>query len=81
MIYLAAFGSVLGFLAYLALVSRVGPERAAYTTVISPVIALALSSLLEGYVWTRWAFLGAPLILIGNIVIFWPRRPGLGAPR
>ena len=71
LIYLAAFGSVLGFLAYLALVSRIGPERAAYTTVLSPVIALALSWLLEGYVWTDWAFLGAPLILIGNVVIFW----------
>ena len=74
LIYLAAFGSVLGFLAYLALVSRIGPERAAYTTVLSPVIALALSWALEGYHWTQWAVLGAPLILIGNVVIFWRRR-------
>ena len=49
LLYLSAIGSVLGFLAYLGLVSRIGPERAAYTTVLSPVIALAMSSLLEGY--------------------------------
>ena len=79
LIYLAAIGSVAGFLAYLALVARIGPERAAYTTVLSPVIALALSSWLEGYQWSRWALLGAPLILIGNLVMFVPRRPSKGA--
>ena len=74
LIYLVAIGSVGGFLAYLALVARIGPERAAYTTVLSPVIALALSSWLEGYQWSRWALIGAPLILIGNFVMFAPRR-------
>ncbi|MGO9769786.1 MAG: DMT family transporter [Roseiarcus sp.] len=73
LVYLSAIGSVLGFLVYLGLVSRIGPERAAYTTVLSPVIALAVSSSLEGYQWNRWALVGAPLILIGNVVIFRPR--------
>jgi len=72
LLYLAAIGSALGFLAYLALVARVGPVRAAYTTVLSPVIALAVSSLLEGYQWSPWALIGAPLILVGNAVIFLP---------
>ena len=76
LIYLAAIGSVGGFLAYLALVQRIGPERAAYTTVLSPVIALALSSALEGYVWSRWALVGVPLILVGNLVMFAPRFGG-----
>ena len=85
LVYLSLIGSVGGFLAYLALVSRVGPERAAYTTVLSPVIALTLSSWLEGYQGSRWALIGAPLILIGNVVMFgrgrrtggpWPRREG-----
>ena len=73
LLYLAAIGSALGFLAYLALVARVGPERAAYTTVLSPVIALAVSWLLEGYQWSPWALIGAPLILVGNVVIFLPK--------
>ena len=33
LLYLAAIGSALAFLVYLALVARIGPERAAYTTV------------------------------------------------
>ena len=73
LLYLAAIGSALGFLAYLALVARIGPERAAYTTVLSPVIALAVSWLLEGYQWSPWALIGAPLILVGNVVIFLPK--------
>jgi drug/metabolite transporter (DMT)-like permease len=73
LLYLAAFGSALGFLAYLALVARIGPERAAYTTVLSPVIALAVSWLVEGYQWSPWALIGAPLILVGNVVIFLPK--------
>jgi len=72
LVYLAAAGSALGFLAYLALVARIGPERAAYATVLSPVIALAVSWLLENYQWSRWALIGAPLILIGDVVIFLP---------
>ncbi len=73
LLYLAAIGSALGFLAYLALVARIGPERAAYATVLSPVIALAISWLLEGYQWSPWALIGAPLILVGNVVIFLPK--------
>jgi drug/metabolite transporter (DMT)-like permease len=73
LLYLAAIGSALGFLAYLALVARIGPERAAYTTVLSPMIALAISWLLEGYRWSPWALVGAPLILIGDVVIFLPK--------
>jgi drug/metabolite transporter (DMT)-like permease len=37
------------------------------------VIALAVSWLLEGYQWSPWALIGAPLILIGNVVIFLPK--------
>jgi drug/metabolite transporter (DMT)-like permease len=73
LLYLAAIGSAIGFLAYLALVARIGPERAAYTTVLSPVIALAISWLLEGYQWSPWALIGVPLILVGNLVIFLPK--------
>ncbi len=73
LLYLAVIGSALGFLAYLALVARIGPERAAYTTVLSPVIALAISWLLEGYQWSPWALIGVPLILVGNVVIFLPK--------
>jgi len=73
LLYLAVPGSILGFLAYLALAERVGAERAAYATVLSPVVALSVSTVFEGYVWSPWAVAGLPLILAGNVVIFAPR--------
>ncbi len=72
LIYLAVIGSVVGFLAYLSLVARIGPERAAYVTVLSPIIALVLSGLLEGFMWNGGVLLGLPMILLGNIIIFLP---------
>ncbi|MEO3434508.1 DMT family transporter [Inquilinus sp. CAU 1745] len=70
LLYLAIPGSILAFLAYLSLVARVGADRAAYATVLFPVVALAVSTVLEDYVWTPWAIAGLPLILLGNVVIF-----------
>lgn len=75
LLYLAVFGSVAGFAAYLTLVARLGPAKAAYATVFFPVVALVISTLFEGYVWTPLAFLGVALTMIGNVVMFWsPRR-------
>lgn len=70
--YLVLIGSIVGFFAYLSLVARIGPSHAAYVTVISPIIALVLSSILESYAWTWRALLGVPFILAGNLVIFAP---------
>jgi hypothetical protein len=51
-------GSVIGFTAYLTLVGRMGPERAAYCTVLFPVVALNMSAFAEGYQWTAPALPG-----------------------
>ncbi|AXC49398.1 DMT family transporter [Paracoccus suum] len=69
-LYLAIIGSVAGFAAYLGLVARIGPSRAAYTTVIFPVVALTLSWLFEGYHWTPVAVLGLGLVMAGNVILF-----------
>ena len=37
--YLAVIGTVVGFLAYLSLINRIGPAKAAYTTILSPIVA------------------------------------------
>ena len=50
--YLVIPGSVIGFTAYLTLVGRMGPEKAAYCTVLFPVVALNVSAFAEGYQWT-----------------------------
>lgn len=76
LIYLAIPGSVVGFTAYLTVVSRIGPERASYMTVLFPVVALAMSILFEHYVVGRLDLVGIGAILLGNVVVFvpWPRR-------
>ncbi|TLU71493.1 DMT family transporter [Lichenicoccus roseus] len=80
--YLAVIGSVVGFLAYLSLALRIGADRAAYATVLSPVVALLVSSLFETYRWTPGAILGLALVLLGNVVIFarLPRHSRLRSP-
>lgn len=70
LIYLAIPGSVIGFTAYLTLVGRIGPVRAAYCTVLFPFVALALSSCFEGYAWSPLAVVGLVLVVCGNLVAF-----------
>ncbi len=75
MIYLAVFGSILAFMAYLTLLGRIGADKAAYATLLFPIIALGLSTLFEGYRWTMLALLGIILVLVGNfLVLFWKRK-------
>lgn len=73
LLYLAIPGSVIGFTAYLTLVGRLGPERAAYSTVLFPVVALNVSAWAEGYVWTSSALVGLALVMLGNVLVF--RKP------
>jgi len=72
--YLALFGSVMAFGAYLTLLKRVGAGPSAFVSVTTPVVALALSTLLEGYRWTPIAGLGVVLAVIGNWLALRPRR-------
>ena len=66
LVYLALFGSVIAFGCYLSLVGRIGAGRAAYATLLFPVVALGLSTFWEGYTWTLHGFCGIILILSGN---------------
>ncbi|MBS4076639.1 DMT family transporter [Ameyamaea chiangmaiensis] len=75
LLYLSLFGSVAGFLVYLDLMRRIGADRAAYTTILSPVIALAVSAVFEGAVWSTGMMAGLGLILLGNAIAFIRRRP------
>lgn len=72
LVYLAVFGSVVGFTTYLELVARIGPSRAAYATVLFPIVALTLSTVFEGYRWSALAVVGLIFCLAGNVVMFAP---------
>jgi drug/metabolite transporter (DMT)-like permease len=72
--YLAVFGSIVAFGAYLTLLKRVGGVAASFTGVSTPIIAMAMSTLFEGYRWTGVAVLGVVLAVIGNCIALWPSR-------
>lgn len=68
LVYLAIPGSIIGFTAYLSLVGRIGANRAAYATVLFPIVALGFSAWFEGYRWTALSFSGLLLVLLGNLI-------------
>jgi drug/metabolite transporter (DMT)-like permease len=74
--YLALFASVIAFGSYLTIIQRIGADKAAYTSVLFPVVALAVSTWLEGFVWTWLALAGLVLVLSGNLLVLMqaPRR-------
>lgn len=80
LLYLAIPGSVIGFTAYLTLVGRLGPERAAYSTVLFPLVALNVSAWAEGYRWTAPALIGLVLVMAGNVLVFRKKTPSASVP-
>ena len=66
LVYLALFGSVFAFAAYLTLLKRVGAGPSAFVAVSTPILALLLSTLFEGYRWTWIGALGVVLAVAGN---------------
>ncbi|MCZ6487006.1 MAG: DMT family transporter [Gammaproteobacteria bacterium] len=73
LIYLSVFGSILAFGSYLTLIGRIGTDKAAYSAVLFPVIALLLSTLFEDYQWSTAAIFGFGLVLLGNYLVL--RKP------
>lgn len=75
--YLAVFGSILAFGAYLTLLGRIGAHRAGYAVVMFPAVALLLSFAFEGLEPTLNLFAGVVLVTIGNVVVLQRRKPPL----
>jgi drug/metabolite transporter (DMT)-like permease len=75
LLYLALFGSVIAFGSYLTLLGRIGPDRAAYSTIVFPVVALLLSALFESMALDVTQFGGVGLILLGNVVVLTRPKP------
>ncbi len=69
LLYLAVFGSVIAFGTYLTLVGRIGADKAAYATVLFPIVALALSTRYENFEWTAMSVIGVVLVLLGNVIV------------
>ena len=72
--YLSVFGSIIAFGSYLTLIGSIGADKASYTIMIVPVVALILSSFFEGYSWNFSAVLGMFLVVGGNFLALSRRR-------
>ena len=73
--YLTVFGSILAFGAYLTLIGKIGPDKAAYVLIMIPIIAVSLSIVFEDYPFGGEVVAGIVLILAGNIVVLRKRKP------
>lgn len=69
LVFLSLIATIFGFTAYLNLVERLGASRAAYILVITPLVALALSTIFEDYQWSITAIIGVLFIALGNFIV------------
>ncbi len=67
-LYLGLIGSALAFTCYFYVIRAIGPGRASYSSVRSPVLAMLLSTVFEGYRWSAEAAVGALLAICGLFV-------------
>ncbi|WP_260482721.1 DMT family transporter [Sphingomicrobium flavum] len=78
LLWLSLAASVLCFSLYYPVVRRIGPGKAAYSSAIVPIIAMALSTLFEGFQWTPLSLGGAALAIGGMVIALYARqRPAL----
>ena len=67
--YLSLFGTVIAFGCYLKLIGKIGADRAAYATMLFPIVALGISTIYEGYQWAAHNAIGMAVVLIGNWLV------------
>jgi drug/metabolite transporter (DMT)-like permease len=80
LVYLAVFASALAFSLYLPVVRKIGPGKAAYSSVLVPIIAMGFSTWIEDYRWTPMTVSGAALALGGMVVALSRSRSIVPAP-
>ena len=75
LLYLGLIGSALTFPLYFDVIRKVGPGRAAYSGVLIPVVAMAISTVAEGYRWSLLAAAGGILAILGLVIALRAGRP------
>lgn len=69
LLYLSLFGSVIAFGCYLSLMTRIGAHKTSYANIIFPAIAVLISTVVEGFVWSEFTLIGLSFVLLGNLVV------------
>lgn len=68
LLYLGLFASALAFPLYFAVMRAVGPGKAAYSSLLVPILAMAISTAVEGYRWSALAVAGGLVALAGMAI-------------
>ncbi len=66
--YLGLIASALAFTLYFGVIRAIGPARAGYSNVLTPFLAMLLSTLFEGYRWSLAAGAGCLLAVAGLLI-------------
>ena len=68
LLYLSVVASSLAFWLYYRIIRAIGPARAAYSSVLIPIVAMILSTLFENYRWSPLALAGGVLGVTGLVI-------------
>lgn len=74
MLYLGVFGSALGFTLYFFLLKKMEANRVSLITLLTPVLALVLGTVLNGEAVSVEVLLGSSLIVFGLVLHLWGDR-------
>lgn len=74
LVYLGLIASALAFTLYFGLMRVIGPGKAAYSSLLVPVIAMTFSTIFENYRWSALAVAGGVLALAGMAVALRERQ-------
>ncbi len=74
-VYLGVFASAIAFTCYFSVIRDVGPARAAYSSVLTPILAMIISTVVEDYRWSWLAAAGGVVALAGLLIALSARRP------
>ncbi len=77
LVYLSLAGSVMTFACFLTLQERIGPGPSGSVGVMTPLLALLVSVVLESYQASLFTVLGAALAVWGNVLVLRPKRVSL----
>ena len=75
LLYLGLCASALAFTLYFGIIRAIGPGKAAYSSLLVPIIAMGFSTAFEGYHWSRPAAAGGALALAGLFIALRSARP------
>lgn len=74
LLYMAVFGSVIAFSAYLWLVTKVPTPAVATYSLVNPIVAMSLGALVLGERIPPAAIAASALVLAGVALVLWPGR-------